>query len=87
MIFTVLQYIPILEEDNVSHSTELAKKAKETDSSDDGDSDTDDDITVELSLNDLLDISCQSILSHKIYTKNKIYNYLVENINTPPPKI
>ena len=38
-------------------------------------------------LNDLVKISCQIISSNKIYTKNKIYNCLVEDIKSPPPKI
>ena len=88
MIFTLFQYIPILDEDCFSYSKELAKKSNEPKSSeDDGEGDSEDEITFEFSLNDLVKISCQIISSNKIYTKNKIYNCLVEDIKSPPPKI
>jgi hypothetical protein len=88
MIFTLFQYIPILDEEFFSYSKELSKKSNEPESSeDDGDGDSEDDITFEYSLNDLVKFSYHIISSNKIYTKNKIYNCLVEDIKSPPPKI
>lgn len=88
MIFTLFQYIPILDEGCISYSKELSKKSNEPESSeDDGDGDSEDDITFEYSLNDLVKFSYHIISSNKIYTKNKIYTCLVEDIKSPPPKI
>ena len=88
MIFTLFQYIPILDEGCISYSKELSKKSNETNNSeDDGDGESEDDITFEFSLNDLVKVSCHIISSNKMYTKNKIYNCLVEDIKSPPPKI
>jgi|GEM_PF-1073540 len=88
MIFTLFQYIPILDEGCNSYSKELSKKSNEPKSSeDDGDGDSEDDTTFEYSLNDLVKFSYHIISSNKIYTKNKIYNCLVEDIKSPPPKI
>lgn len=88
MIFTLFQYIPILDEECFSYSKELSKKSNEPKSSeDDGDGDSEDDTTFEYSLNDLVKFSYHIISSNKIYTKNKIYNCLVEDIKSPPPKI
>ena len=88
MIFTLFQYIPILDDECLSYSKELSKKSNEPKSSeDDGDGDSEDDTTFEYSLNDLVKFSYHIISSNKIYTKNKIYNCLVEDIKSPPPKI
>jgi len=88
MIFTLFQYIPILDEACFSYSKELSKKSNEPISSeDDGEADSEDDITFEFSLNYLVKTSCHIIYFDNIYTKNKIYNCLVEDIKSPPPKI
>lgn len=62
----------------------IIQKSNEPKSSeDDGDGDSEDDTTFEYSLNDLVKFSYHIISSNKIYTKNKIYNCLVEDIKSP----
>ncbi|PBQ34636.1 hypothetical protein CNR22_23610 [Sphingobacteriaceae bacterium] len=92
MLFTVFQYIPILEEEPHGHKVELAKKVK-ADSSADGDDDKDadsDDDDSEQELNYFFLSEYASLYSnHSIHFshRNNLYSYLLESKDTPPPKI
>ena len=87
MIFTVFQYVSVLEEDAQNHSTELAKKGSENDtSSNDGDeSDGDSNDAIYHSLNfyfkELNSKTCS-------YPSNKdSYFSFFRKITIPPPKV
>jgi hypothetical protein len=89
MLFTVFQYIPILEEEAHASKT-LSKKSDDTsnekDSTDDdsGDDENDtDDLFAHTGYNDFLLFSTHS--KHHAFNEN--YQSLVFNITTPPPKI
>ncbi|MEO6304691.1 MAG: hypothetical protein ABIP51_16135 [Bacteroidia bacterium] len=87
MLFTVFQYIPILEEETQNHNTELAKKGSEDDTSgndgDESDSDSDDAIfhSLNFSFTDLYSNTC----AYSIKRDN--YKSFFQKINTPPPKV
>ena len=86
MIFTLFQYIPILEEEAKGHNTELAKKSPENDSSgNDGDElDTDGDHAIYYHLNfDFTDLYAKK---HIFYSYKNDYNSFFQKINIPPPK-
>jgi len=97
MLFTVFQYIPILEEETHAHKVELAKKAKTNDlgSGDGSDADTDadtdsDDDDSEQEFNYLASsFSASFYMHHTIHfsSGNDLYKYLIESKDTPPPKI
>lgn len=93
MLFTVIQYLPILEEESPSHGLELAKKTKENcdaDGDDDPegqDDDPDPDATSDI---DYFPIS------HFVYTLNHDrffrhqdtgWQHHHGNVSTPPPQI
>lgn len=92
MIFTVFQYIPLIEEETPGHRVELAKKEKQSDATD-GDSDSADDDCDDDTEEDLGYLA--STPYHSFYSSQKLlyitgdhfYKYLTENINTPPPKV
>lgn len=89
MVFTVLQYLPLLEEESAAHSVELAKKDKADDTPDDDDSSNDDDKGDEKT--DLYDHHSFSYLTslaseHRFYTRQHAYPYPIVSIQTPPPK-
>ena len=93
MLFTVFQYIPILEEETHAHKTELAKKAKKGDLSggdndNTGDDCDDDDTEQEFNYSDstLFAIFSTDQKSHISYGKT-LYKYLLESKDTPPPRI
>jgi hypothetical protein len=95
MIFTVFQYVPILEEESPSHKTEMAKKAKQGDLADgDGnDADADDDCNDNDSEQDLnysgsaFYTALFSAQSVRFSNRNNFYTYLLDSKDTPPPKI
>jgi hypothetical protein len=94
MLFTVFQYVPILEEETPGHRVELTKKAKAGDL-EGGDSDTstddcdnDDDTAQEF--NYYLSETLSYIKSNSNFAfsdKSDFYKYLLEHIDTPPPKV
>ncbi len=94
MIFTVFQYIPLLEEETHGHKTELTKKVKQGNLSDgdgdssDEDSDNDDDSEQEFNYyySDAYTYFHLSSKQHFSNTNN-LYKYLLEHKDTPPPKV
>jgi hypothetical protein len=93
MIFTVFQYIPILEEETSGHRVELAKKAKGghlTDGDPDPDEDCDEDNDAEKEYSYFYTSSYTTfrpVKKTRIPAGNALYKYLLEHIDTPPPKI
>ncbi|MBL7911919.1 MAG: hypothetical protein JNJ41_12750 [Bacteroidia bacterium] len=85
MLYTIFQYIPILEEEVPHNNTELAKKGTEDDTSgndDETDSDADDAINHYVNFN-FTDLYSKT----NSYTSNKDdYNSFFQKINIPPPK-
>jgi len=94
MIFTVFQYVPILEEETPGHKVELAKKAKQGDLSD-GDSDgADEDCDGDDDSEQEMNYYCSGAYTSFYVNKkssfsngNSFYKYLLEHKDTPPPKI
>ncbi len=88
MIFTVVRYLPILEEETPGHRVEMTKKAQAggaPNNSDTDDDDPDDEKT------DLYFDHCHQSLSglqpeHSFPTKYHTYLHPVEKIHTPPPQ-
>jgi hypothetical protein len=91
MLFTVFQYLPILEEEVPGHRTELVKKVKENDktgsddSNDVEDSDNDD-IKTEMISNITGHYAFSQESKDNFYIKIPLYKSLISTINTPPPK-
>lgn len=89
MIFTVIQYLPILEEETPGHRVEMSKKADQDDTSDGSDSGDDDDTENEktdLFYHAALQYSSRLLTAQRFYIKHASYQHPVETINTPPPK-
>ena len=86
MLFTVFQYIPILEEETQGHSTELAKKANEDDSSSNDDVETDSDVDDALNSFFIFNFNTVDSKSDLRATTKKDYNSFFQKINIPPPK-
>lgn len=88
MVFTVLNYIPILEEETSGHIVELCKKAPQKDGSD-STNDCDGDDTTESELNEYSPFSFSNLSSsgQKIANKDGIYRLPYYNSITPPPKL
>ncbi len=86
MLYTIFQYIPILEEEVPHNNTELAKKGSEDDASgndgDEKDSYGDD------AINHYMNFNFTHLYSHSnSYPCNKDdYNSFFQKINIPPPK-
>lgn len=88
MVFTVLNYIPILEEETPGHLIELCKKQQQKEGSDtSNDSDTDDNTETELSDYTLFSVSKLSSSGQKIADKGCNYRLPYYNSITPPPKL
>ena len=88
MLFTVFNYLPIIEEETPGHLIELCKKQQQKEGSDtSNDSDTDD--NTETGLNDYTLFSISSLFSsgQKIADKGSIYRLPYSNSITPPPKL
>ena len=93
MLFTVFQYVPILEEETPGHKVELAKKAKQGDMDGDNDGAADDDCDDDDTEQEF-NYFCNSFYNNTFYTqeksrfsvKNNLYKYLLEQKDTPPPK-
>ncbi len=87
MVFTVLQYLPLTEEDCEGSRTELAKKESDTSSNDGNDDNVNEDVDNSL-ISNTINFSFQLSSSQKHTLANcKIYKYKWVAINTPPPKI
>lgn len=92
MLFTVVQYVPVLEEEAPHAKVDFSKKIKDTSEGDggedstpdsDADSMTSEGIVSGFNINWALAVS-----SVNIYRTNPdFYSSLPGNINTPPPKI
>lgn len=94
MIFTVIQYFPLLEEETPGHKIELAKKMQQNDSMGgdgeqaDDDCDSDDDAARDLNLSYTATYSTPSSNNNSKFARgNTLYKYQLGNIHTPPPKI
>jgi hypothetical protein len=86
MIFTVFQYITILEEEVSHNNSELAKKGTEDDTSGNGSDETDldgDDAIYDLFNYDLNDLYSDT---HPYQTNKKSYSSFFQKTNIPPPK-
>ena len=89
MVFTVFQYVPILEEESPGHKVEMSKKADDTDGGDtDGsDDDCDDDgepMFHSFFYSSLVSFTSEGKLSYT--SSSDHYKYQLNNIHTPPPK-
>lgn len=88
MLFTVFQYVPILEEETPGHKVEMAKKMDNTDGDSDGsDDDCDDDsepLFHSFFQSSLISIQSDKDLSHTCCSNH--YKHQLSNIHTPPPK-
>jgi hypothetical protein len=89
MLFTVFQYIPLLEEE-IHASKTLSKKSndssKENDMDDDADPDGDDDADELFHNHSYSSITLYSSL-HKFRSSQIYHFHASQNITTPPPKI
>ncbi|WP_317896786.1 hypothetical protein [Aurantibacillus circumpalustris] len=94
MLFTVFQYVPILEEETPGHRVELTKKAKQNDL-EGGDSDctgddmdNDDDSQEDYNYYFYENFGSFQTLTKPFYTStDSFYKYLLEQKDTPPPKV
>lgn len=93
MIFTVFQYLPLLEEETPGHRIELAKKAKAENPADGDGDDTDEDCSDDDDSEK--EYGEYHTGNHTIYFSKhsssgfracNFYKYSLENKNTPPPK-
>jgi len=86
MIYTVFQYVPILEEEAQNHGIELAKKGTE-DNSSDGDGDEIDSDSAD-AIYDHLNFNFASLYSKTHLFKSSVddYNSFFQKITIPPPK-
>lgn len=94
MLFTVIQYLPILEEEVPSHRMELAKKLKQNDFGSDGDADEDDgdpepdtDSKADINYYPISNFVFGLSYKHNFPAKKKSWPQRAKNINTPPPQI
>lgn len=92
MVFTVIQYLPILEEETPGHRVELTKKMKENYPSSDGDADDDDNDPDPDPKGDINYYPVSSFIyvlnqPHFFYHKDPARQHRVANVNTPPPQI
>lgn len=86
MIYTVFQYVPILEEEVPHNNTELAKKGTEDDTSGNGSDETDadgDDAIYDHFNFGLTDLYSKT---HTYPTNKENYTSFFQKINIPPPK-
>lgn len=93
MVFTVFQYVPILEEETPGHRVELTKKVKQNDlEGGDADCTGDDYDNEDDSQQEFNYLFSETIGSYKTNTlslyssTNSFYKYLLEQKDTPPPK-
>jgi hypothetical protein len=88
MLFTVIRYLPILEEETPGHRVEMSKKANPVN---DGDDDTDDDDPDDEREDLFFSGNGHTVDGYgsefRFYIKYHIYHTPVEKIQTPPPRI
>lgn len=94
MLFTVIQYLPILEEEVPSHRLELAKKLKHDDGGSDGDTDEDTsdpdpdpDSKADINYYPVSNFVFGLSYTHNFPSKNKSWPKRAKSITTPPPQI
>jgi hypothetical protein len=93
MIFTVFQYLPLLEEETAGNGIEISKKTQQQDSSDgdtastDGDSNEDDDSEQEMNYCSTNTYALLNVYAtSNFYIPPSFYTYHLEQKDTPPPK-
>lgn len=91
MLFTVFQYLPLVEEDIHNFKTALTKKSGNTGSDGDNGSDRDNDsnednFEIFTPVNGL-EFNSAELNKNIFYYKNVIYNNQSVNLTSPPPKI
>lgn len=93
MLFTVFQYLPILEEEAPSHKTEMAKKGKQNNLNGGDNDSSDDDSNDDNSEEDLNSLSATFYSAYTsageshFITGNNLYKYLLEQKFAPPPRV
>lgn len=92
MIFTVFQYVPILEEESPSHRVELAKKMNQDDTDGGNNGDTDDDCDDDDSEDFFLDWNqaqeaFYTQLQTSYFQNVSHYEHLLGKKHSPPPKV
>ncbi len=88
MLFTVFNYLPIIEEETPGHLIELCKKQQQKEGSDtSNDSDSDDNTETEINDYTLFSVSKLSATGQIIADKGSIYRLPYYNSITPPPKL
>ncbi|MDI1355136.1 MAG: hypothetical protein PSX36_09465 [bacterium] len=87
MLFTVFQYFPAQKQEILVQKTELVKKMKSCDASED-ETDTEDDNSPTESDFDLFSYDWLTTHNqeHKFYTQNIEYRFQRKPVHTPPPK-
>jgi hypothetical protein len=85
MLFTVIQYIPLIEEENATH-VELAKKNKENKENNETENDTDEDNADDFFAYDPAFIF-DNLYALKLFSNQKAQSLIeFKEISTPPPK-
>jgi hypothetical protein len=90
MLYTVIQYLPILEEETPGHRVELVKKTvldNETDGNDGDDDTPDEDEKTSFYCPPHFTCFNGMVSAHLFYIKNTTYLPPVGTIHTPPPKV
>lgn len=85
MIYTVFQYMPILEEDVEYQTTELAKKSCEDDHS--GDENDESDVDDALNIFFQFNFANSYFKTHPRSVNKEDYSSFFQKITIPPPKI
>ena len=91
MLFTVIQYMPVLEEETPSHRVELAKKLNQNDppaggDNDGGDDDNDPDVKSDINYYAVSNFICVLNYKHPFPLQHKPWPNQAVTITTPPPQ-
>jgi hypothetical protein len=92
MIFTVFQYVPILEEETPGHRVEMAKKLKQDPTGGNGDDSSDTDCDDDDSEQDVYLTSANqtdayyNTIKSSFTRSNFSYKFSLQKKHTPPPK-
>ena len=91
MIFTVIQYLPLLEEEVHGARIELAKKDTSSDGNDgmndQNDSDNDDDTESDIFLNGIFQSTYINSQALTLFERSALkYSFQLPSIQSPPPK-
>ena len=93
MLFTIFNYLPILEEETLGHRVEMAKKAKSGEPSGksgdaaESDGDTDDSNESDIDTFYRFALAEKICTAQSYYCKHNSYRHLYANTITPPPKL